>query len=503
MHLRAVEGLSYREIAEVLGTSVEAIGMRILRGRQQLRKSLGRGRHLIWLVGLPWISEQKKAHSAANVAESGKCGFFATVTIVSITIAMIASLALRGVPEADRHYIGLLAQEPSHEHSHSKLSRRTGGTNAPTKAPKSWARVQADYAVGESPIGEGWSTVVKTVQGHGPQKGEASMKLTTSGTVSLLLALGLGAQNYAADIGDVNDDGRVSFADGYLFALWSLTGDEAFRPATGSADFEPVIGCTADPTGSSIPEFLFLEALRRSSVAPLPHFIERWPDDGVDRTPAPPTDPRVRLEILDMTHSDGTHGITIQVNVTASETIDGLSVVLRSEHLDLRPPIPMRAAPTPMLVSSTEFYLVTQGSLVYRSELDPVRPLGIGPGETTFPLYAELPQGTLPGVYRIELLAGTEAVTALGEVIRPEVASGTLDITDLVVDAPKLPFPPLQLLDTERRRIEGGIELRVTEGASFPGDEALVTVQVKAERPVNFLPFVLQFDGRTLAITDV
>jgi hypothetical protein len=95
---------------------------------------------------------------------------------------------------------------------------------------------------------------------------------------------------HAAELGDTNGDGRVSFADARSFALWSVTGDEAFRPAPGSADFEPVFGCTADPTGSLIPELLFLEALRRSSVAPFPHFIERWPEGGGDGAPPPPPD---------------------------------------------------------------------------------------------------------------------------------------------------------------------------------------------------------------------
>jgi RNA polymerase sigma-70 factor, ECF subfamily len=43
--LRVHEDLSYREIAEVMGTTVESVESLLFRARQRMRTSLGRGRH--------------------------------------------------------------------------------------------------------------------------------------------------------------------------------------------------------------------------------------------------------------------------------------------------------------------------------------------------------------------------------------------------------------------------------------------------------------------------
>lgn len=105
----------------------------------------------------------------------------------------------------------------------------------------------------------------------------------------------------AAELGDVNGDGRVSFGDAFLLRQWRVTGLELFRPAAGSTAFGEFFPCASDHEaglgGFSWQMLVFHEALRRAVADPLPHFVEPWP---VPPEPAarPARDDVVRLEIL-------------------------------------------------------------------------------------------------------------------------------------------------------------------------------------------------------------
>ena len=81
----------------------------------------------------------------------------------------------------------------------------------------------------------------------------------------------------AADLGDINGDGRVSFADAYLFDEWRATRNPTLEPRPGSSDFAGVFDCTNSTAlpdrepgdgfwlGRSMPHLIYLESLRRVS----------------------------------------------------------------------------------------------------------------------------------------------------------------------------------------------------------------------------------------------
>jgi hypothetical protein len=87
-------------------------------------------------------------------------------------------------------------------------------------------------------------------------------------------------------------------------------------------------------------------------------------------------------------------------------------------------------------------------------------------------------------------------------VIRPELVAGAIEITTPISAGHDLPFPPLRFMEGERR-IEGKVELRVTDAEGSPGDEVTARVELRAERPVNWVPFLLWFDSGSLLVKQV
>jgi len=319
-------------------------------------------------------------------------------------------------------------------------------------------------------------------------------------SIPLLVAT---TSSVAAELGDINDDGRVSFGDAYLYDQWWRGSRGDAPPAAGSADFAAHFACTPNTLWG---ELLYHESLRRTVERPLAHFIERWPDPSAAQAEPPPPDDRVRLAILASTHRSDRGTIELSIGVETAVTLDAMAVVLGAGGVELRPQTPPRPnedRPGP-LRSETQYTILTRGRAVYRSRLS--AQIAITAPGTTIRIVAEVPAGTPAGDYSIEFLDGTEVVTADGEVLRPVVVAGTLRLTTTIIDGhPAFPFAPLDLVDAENRRIEGGVELRAVPrtAAGFPGDEIIVDIQVKVDRPVNHLPFILGLDGRVLAIEEV
>lgn len=194
--------------------------------------------------------------------------------------------------------------------------------------------------------------------------------------------------------------------------------------------------------------------------------------------------------------------------MTNSVPVDFVALLVDSGDLDLRPPHPITfsTSVSEQPVTSTEYYLLTGGLLAYHSDT----PLDIStlvplktkdPGEHLLLLEAEIPSGTQPGEYEIQLLEPSEVVTSFGTVIHPTLAPGTLTITKTVEQGHGFPFPPLRF--DAGRRIEGACKVRITDAAGFPGDELTVKLQILAERPVNFLDTYVLFDPRALRVEEV
>jgi hypothetical protein len=300
----------------------------------------------------------------------------------------------------------------------------------------------------------------------------------------------------AADLGDLNGDGRVSFGDVHWLHRWSFSGEPLFEPAPGSTDFDGKFACNALPR--HIFSLLHHEALRRASPAPLPHFFDLWPGPSIDTAPAPEPDPRVLLRVLPLLPDGGSHRAELRIEVETSETIDALQVLLRSDTLDLRPDPAFMGTASEGLRVSTDHYIITRGILTGNSRADTA--LGMGPGTFEVVLPITLPRDGV-GEHTVRILAGTEVVTSWGEVLRPVAEDGTVSIAGPIAGGHTQPFPPIEV-DEATRSVLGKFELRLTEARGFPGDEVVITVQARAERPVNRIAFTLRFDGAALQLLE-
>jgi hypothetical protein len=125
------------------------------------------------------------------------------------------------------------------------------------------------------------------------------------------------------------------------------------------------------------------------------------------------------------------------------------------------------------------------------------------PGEVVFELGIELPRDTAAGRYEIAFYPGTEAILESGRVLRPRGIAGALTIVGDIATGNDLGFPPIDFADLEARRIGGSAEFRIVQSAlqAAPGELLEVTVQARLNRPANFVPFFVNFDGTQLEVT--
>ena len=97
---------------------------------------------------------------------------------------------------------------------------------------------------------------------------------TKGAAVFVVVCASLLAQTVAAEPGDVNGDGRVSFGDAAILARWMGTGLEIWEPVPDFHEFSAQLECS--PGMAQLSRFVYIEALRRSVEHPLPHLVDRW-----------------------------------------------------------------------------------------------------------------------------------------------------------------------------------------------------------------------------------
>ena len=348
-------------------------------------------------------------------------------------------------------------------------------------------------------------------------------RVTRPQTAVLAFALVVGASSQhllAAELGDINGDGRVSFADAYLFDEWRHTGDADLEPAPGSDEFLGVFDCsnsTAFPDsvdgdgfwlGRAMPHLIYLESLRRVArrvgLQPLPHFFEEWPEPA-EAERDPPEEGVVTVEVSNSIHRDSTENVQINFFVDTPVPLKAFSVVCLAEGLDMRP---MRSeeAPRPdRLQTSSEFYLISGGLFAYRSgfqEADEDRGTDrFLESSSRVSVPCTIPRGTEPGTYELRII-DCEVITFDGEVIRPRVADGSLELTERILEGIDQEFPRLGF-DVDNRELLGTTELRITEGNGLPGDSSSVIVQMRTSRAVNFVKALIWFDSDVLSVKGV
>ena len=299
-------------------------------------------------------------------------------------------------------------------------------------------------------------------------------------------------------LGDVNGDGRLSFGDAYLLGSGRM--DLPIHPIDLVSEFE----CTIAERGYGLAAILSHEAIRRSSASPRPHFIERWPEAPIRNSAPDPSDVAV-FEFVDVVHRGGDSAIELRVRMTSFEIIDAINLHVQVDGIALRPEPPVSGGDfLSALGSRTTDYLLADGEFVtYRSRL--YRELSVDAFEQEFVLRGELPRGTAPGEYRVDLAPGSEVVTQFDEVLRPVSVAGVITIEDEVARGNDLPLAPLVFAeDVDGRRIEGTVELGFddADAEGFPGNVAPVRVRVRSERPINRLRFWVIFDPQVLQVDE-
>jgi hypothetical protein len=329
---------------------------------------------------------------------------------------------------------------------------------------------------------------------------------SAAGMLPLVLAAGIGA----AELGDINGDGRVTPGDGFLYDAWRTAVDAgetpAFAPAPGSAEFEQAFSCSYLNGGisgaSHMQRLLLFESLRRVVDAPLPHFIERWPEPEAEPAPAPPPDSRVSIRIAGATQALDTGFVQLSIAVETTVELDAIAVVFRGKGIDIRPGHPGNSDPFPekggRLSPLLEAYLISGGLCVGYS-CSTTHAIIAPPSGIRY-LTVEVPKGTVAWPYQVDFLEITEVVTSTGEVIRPVVLGDTFELERDVARGHELPFPPLDFTDLEARAIGGGVELSLTDVEGSPGDIVSATLMLRAERPVNYLEIEGAFDARAIKL---
>jgi len=312
-----------------------------------------------------------------------------------------------------------------------------------------------------------------------------------------VLVFSLGPSSLA-ELGDINGDGRVSFSDAHLFFE-----HEDIESPPGTVDWEEHVPCTFFAERAY--KLLFLEALRRVTPGAPPQFFETWPTPGKAEAPAPEPSDRVQLSVLPLEYEGGASSLTLEVELTTSVELEFVTLILRSPGLRLRPPSPRSdGAGAGSLLTKPRYWVITRGDLVYHSNFSfRSSVLEIPAGATTeLLLPIEVPLGTPAGEYLIEILEVSEALTTSGEVIRPTVVPGTIELLDEVGDGYDLPFPPIEFVNVDERRIGGGVEMRFFEESTITRrrDEIELTVQAKLNRPVNHLPIRFEFDAAAIEV---
>ncbi len=544
VHLRAVEGLTYRQISKVLGISMETVAVRILRARKKLRKSLGATFGLTWLVGLPWQTEGRAFAASASggppltssavlraASRASKARLSLGLGIICACIAVLGFFSPRGDPQLQARgvvavHTGLAAQGSARSRSIPaqfprsppklrRVAQRPSGTSIPGNIQSQ--QFEAEAAFSNAPIPH-----------SGFREGVSDMSLRASPLASAFLALALASASQGAEPGDRDGDGRVSLSD----VVGLFKGSPA---APGSMELLNSV-CHGSYQGAA----LWLEDLRRSVEGSYPNWVAidpRWTaitlQPPLEVLPNPP----FVLSFEPMTASGGDNDqLLLNIHLTVFEPISAFNLILEGEGGILEAPfrfheecssypweasmwqdpfgliscfgqvlgdLPTSVSPAASLITGGR-YVITRRGLAGDNLLDdPFVP--ISPGEYSITTMARLPIGTSAGEYTVRLHPGSEVLID-GE---PGLLTAPLAVGDgkVVVEREVTTGfdgrPPKFQFDRESRRISGKVEYRLVDQlgipgtkespvvAGLPGQEITFRVQLRTEVPLNELRYAV------------
>ncbi len=544
VHLRAVEGLSYRQISKVLRLSVETVGVRICRARKKLRATLGASFGLMWIVGLPWQTDDvamaamenvgpKSARAAAGSAASKGAGIRLPMGLAAVCacLAILGFFSSRGDshPQANTKLAsnsGLTAQgwtrlrqaPPRLRGSPGQIRRVGGGLRAPSN------RAMVERA----PEGIHAESSNGSIHGSGPRAEISNMSLRELPLASAFLTFPVAGVTQGAEAGDLDGDGRITLAD-YLHFRKFRTGEPV---APGSYDAFLDYPCQ-DGTFqfSGLPMMTYLESISRGVEGALPPWIGVWSEQL--KVEPLPEDPRIRIDFSTVVMPDDPNSVQLQVTLTSELPVVAFSLIFESEGGVLRMPrgyIPegrfwehsswksddmsLRDDPwldgdlpvvlsVPASFASGGKYVVLYGTRWWDQGT-------LTGGVTRFVTTGRIPVGTTAGRYKVHLAQGSEVVFEDGSLAAPTAGEEAEIIVQTTLTTGWDEGQPPLRLDLPNRRVLGKVEFRLTDSAGLPAEEGmpLVTasheeeialrVQMRTETPLNGISYMVSWPVESL-----
>jgi hypothetical protein len=303
--------------------------------------------------------------------------------------------------------------------------------------------------------------------------------------------------------GDTNSDGEVSVADSHFLLSWLFRGfaapeclDAADVDDSGNPDLSDAV---------RLLNFLVLDG-----PAPSAPFPEVGPDptdgEGIDCAAigggANVADPEASLSVADSVASGGGNGeAVITLALSSSLPLGGYGGAIEL-------PAGLVSGARQSLRDLLEFDQEVRGFsgadldgdvIHFGYVADLVHPVSIAPGPSRAVgrITVCLAQGTPAGEYPLSLVSGELVDYDSGQVIRPELASGTLrvlsDVTVVQECTTPTPPPPPAF----------NCEFRLQDVVAPPGGSATVPFVIHADGGVQAYSFSLDFDEDVLQVTEV
>ena len=229
--LREVGGRSYEEIAEILGTSVKAVDMALMRARRALRRrraSLG----ALWAVDMP----ARLCAKGAGGALAQAAGLTAPVPLAAKALAIIAAGLVAGAPGAG-----------------------TAVEAEAAAALRSTERAAAARATAVAPPSAGRVVTARTARAHAQTKtraGRAGSRGATSGGVEPSREVSASRAATSGDVGSRASTREAAAAavarDGEAIAARAAAASAAPAPPVASAGQPSAVGGVVETTNQVV-----------------------------------------------------------------------------------------------------------------------------------------------------------------------------------------------------------------------------------------------------------
>jgi RNA polymerase sigma-70 factor (ECF subfamily) len=555
MHLHAVEGLTYQEIASVTGCSPKAVSMQLSRARKLLRTELGEATFALalgalgdkgpnaWFLPPTKLSRDVAARFSAGLRLSNKSstGSMAPIAIGTGIISL-------GVLIFCIHGAGAFLGSRSGEESNLADGISSPRVVDPTAAIDSLepplidtvfdlSRTNGDFVVSPGLPSTADESVVENHRSQEPltQEGDDPMRFKALTLASVLIALRNPVLGQGGEPGDFDGDGLITLRDAIVLQDHLFQDEGAFAPDSLEPFKDYPCYSVEDRWGSTdyIGASVFLESIRRSVPGSFPTWsFSHWPESWLEEHPQEPmpVDGRMRVRILDV-KPDGSDHLNLELLIELSAPVKGFVLILEGAEEVLR--VPWLTPHHPGLGSPwrvTDFgrltflnripqgeqgdltvrapemgYLISGGKFVITRGLEGIhgRLPNVPAGEHTVLVRARIALGSRMGTYPLRLSPASQVLFEDGTLAQPEQASaGSIEIAEEVPFGWDGSIPPLDI-DVKNQKVIGRVDFRIVDQNGSPaspgqplltvapGESFTIRVQARTETPLNKLHFEL------------